>query len=100
MSLASIYLQLHSRAAATGTDRSYDLRGGARIAVRVQDGVTTLTISRVRKQLGAVEIETFRRDCGVPADAARYPAEGQGTKEREDLLWHFITYRWAEGAEN
>lgn len=101
MSLASIYLQLHHQAARTNTDRRYDLKGGARIAVRVQQGVTTLTIARKGKKVGATELETFKRDCGVPAYASRWPADDQATRNDDaGLLWFYITYRWAEGASN
>lgn len=98
MSLSNLYLELHTQAARTGQDRSLDLRGGARIAVRVQDNVVTLTISRKAKKVGDVELQTFKRDCGVPATAIRFPLEGQRTIERDGATWHAITYRWAEGA--
>jgi len=99
MSLSSIYTELHRQAARTGTDRAQTLRGGARIAVRVQAGVITLTISRSKKPLGATEIETFKRDCGVPSTAIRFPLEGQGTKEHGGMPWHYIAYRWREGVD-
>lgn len=93
MSLASIYTELHRNAARTGTDRAFDLKGGARLAVRVQSGVVTLTISRKAKKVGATELEVFKRDCNVPASAVRFPLEGQG--QRGDA-W-YVAYRWAEG---
>jgi hypothetical protein len=96
MSLANLYTELHRQSRESGEDRALDLRGGARIAVRVQDGITTLTISRSKKPLGAAEIETFKRDCGVPPDAIRFPLEGQRTIDREGATWHAITYRWKE----
>jgi len=96
VSLANIYLELHRRAWETGQDRAQTLGKGARIAVRVQDGITTLTISRSKKPLGATEIETFKRDCGVPWDAVRFPQEGQGTIEREGMPWRYIAWRWRE----
>ena len=94
MSLSNLYTELHRRARESGDDRALDLKGGARMAVRVQDGVTTLTISRSKKPLGATEIEVFKRDCGVPSDAIRFPLEGQRTIERDGATWHAITYRW------
>lgn len=101
MSLANIYLELHRQAQRTQTDRAIDLRGGARLAVRVKEGVTTLTISRKGKRVGATELETFRRECGIPAYASRWPAEDQATrKDDEGFLWFFVAYRWAEGASN
>jgi hypothetical protein len=89
-------LELHRRARESGEDRSLDLKGGARIAVRVSDGVTTLTISRSKKPLGATEIETFKRDLGIPATAIRFPLEGQRQIARDGQTWHAITYRWRE----
>ena len=93
MSLANLYTELHRNAARTGTDRPLELRGGARLVVRSIDGVVTLTISRAKKRVGDTELITFRRDCGVPPDAARYPAEGQG---QHGDAW-YVAYRWAEG---
>jgi hypothetical protein len=97
VSITSIYTELHRRAALTGEDRSQVLTGGARLAVRVVDGVTTLTIARKTKRVGDTELITFRRDCGVPEDATRYPAEGQGTKDLDGATWHFVAFRWMEG---
>ena len=96
MSLANMYLELLRRARETGEDRAQTLKGGARIAVRSIDGVTTLTISRKGKALGATEIETFKRDCGVPSDAIRFPEEGQNVKPRDGETWHYIAYRWRD----
>jgi hypothetical protein len=96
LSLANIFLELKRRARDTGEDRTVDLKGGARLAVRVQADVVTLTISRSKKPLGATELETFRRDCGVPASAVRFPLEGQGVKEHDGMPWHYIAYRWRE----
>lgn len=99
MSLANIYTELHRQAARTGQDRAQTLTGGARIAVRVQHGVVTLTISRKGKKLGAAELITFKRDCTVPETAICFPLEGQGTKEHDGATWHYIAYRWREGVE-
>lgn len=96
MSLANIYTELHRQAARTGTDRAQELRGGARLAVRVLEGIVTLTISRKGKRLSVAEIDTFKRDCGVPSSAVRFPQEGQQVREREGAQWHSITYRWRE----
>jgi hypothetical protein len=95
MSLANLYTELHRRAQQSGEDRALDLKGGARIAVRVLDGVTTLTVSRKGKKIGDAELVTFKRDCGVPPDAARYPAEGQSMHGDS---W-FVAYRWVEGVD-
>lgn len=97
MSLADLFMQAKLRAEQTGTDRRLDLRGGARLAVRVQQGVTTPTIARKKRKVGATELETFRRDCGIPAYASRWPAEQQTTRTDEDgVLWWYVTYRWKE----
>jgi len=97
VSLSSIFTELHRNAARTGQDRSQNLAGGARIAVRVKEGVVTLTISRGKgKRLSDSEIETFKRDCTVPSSAVRFPLEGQRTIEREGAVWHSISFRWAE----
>lgn len=97
MSLADLFMQLKIQAERTGEDRRLDLKGGARLAVRVQDGVTTLTIQRRAKKVGATELETFRRDCGIPAYASRWPAEQQTTRTDADgVLWWYVAYRWAE----
>lgn len=97
MSLSSIYTELHRHAARTGTDRHQELGRGARIAVRVKAGVVTLTISRKGKKVGDTELITFRRECGVPATATRYPIDEQATrKDDAGLLWWYVTYRWGE----
>lgn len=94
--LARLAAETRRRAQATGQDRALDLRGGARIAYRCRDGVVTLTISRKLKPLGDVELITFKRDCGVPDDATRIPAEGQGVKARDGATWHYVSFRWSE----
>jgi ribosomal protein L18 len=66
MSLSNLYLELHTQAARTGQDRSLDLRGGARIAVRVQDNVVTLTISRKAKKVGEL-VAARAKEAGVDA---------------------------------
>jgi hypothetical protein len=66
------------------------------LAVRVQAGVVTLTISRKAKRIGDTELITFKRDCGVPDSAVRFPLDEQGTKEHDGATWHFITFRWRE----
>ena len=97
MSLSSVYQELHRRARETGQDRSFDLKGGARIAVRVSGDVTTLTISRKGKKVGATEIEVFKRDCGVPATAIRFPLDEQGQRTVDGVVWHYLAFRWREG---
>ena len=99
MSLANLYTELHRRAAASGEDRALDLKGGARLAVRVQAGIVTLTISRKAKRIGDTELITFKRDCGVPDSAIRFPLDSQGTKEHDGATWHYIAYRWREDGQ-
>lgn len=97
MSLSAIYFELHRQAARSGEDRSHTFTGGARIAVRVKDNVTTLTIMRKGKRVGSTELVTFKRDCNVPPDAARYPADEQGQHTDEGgVVWWYVAYRWAE----
>jgi hypothetical protein len=98
MSLAALYVDLWRTAQETGADARRDLHGGARLAVRVSDGVTTLTIARKLKRVGDTELKTFVRDCGVPSDAARYPAGAeQATRTDADgARWYTVTYRWQE----
>jgi hypothetical protein len=100
MSLATIYLDLWRTAQETGQDVSRELHSGAKLAVRVKDNVTTLTIARKTKRVGDVEIKTFVRDCGVPDGAARYPPSEQGQRRDADgVWWYFVAYRWAEGVD-
>ncbi len=97
MSLSSIYTELHRNAARTGQDRAMELKGGARLAVRVKEGIVTLTISRGKgKKIGPTELEVFRRDCAIPATAIRFPLEGQGQRVIDGETWFYIAYRWAE----
>jgi len=96
VSLSSIYTELHRNAARTGTDRAMELKGGARLAVRVKEGIVTLTISRKTKRIGDTELITFKRDCGVPDTAVRFPLDEQGTKEHDGATWYYIAYRWRE----
>lgn len=95
MSLSDMFMQAKIQAARTHTDRPLELSGGARLVVRSVDGIVTLTISRKKKRVGDRELIIFRRDCHVPEDATRYPAEGQG--QRGDA-W-YVAYRWVEGVD-
>lgn len=94
MSLSGIYIDLWRTAQESGQDACRILSGGARLAVRVQQDVTTLTLSRKGKPLGAVELRTFLRDCGVPEAAVRSPLEGQRQIVRDGAAWHSVSYRW------
>jgi hypothetical protein len=94
--LSALYRHLARRARDTGTDRAQTLRSGARIAVRVKDGATTLTLARREKPVGDVEITTFRQHCDVPPHATRVPAEGQRTRVDGDVTWHYLAFWWEE----
>jgi hypothetical protein len=96
MRLDVLYQELHRQAARTGTDRPVELTGGARLCVRVRDGVTMLSIARADKPLGDREISTFRARCGVPAKAIRWPAVGQHQRERNGATYYQVVYRWEE----
>jgi hypothetical protein len=91
-----MYQELRRRAMETGEDRALTLKGGARLAVRVQADVVTLTISRSKKPLGATELETFRRDCDIPASAIRFPLDEQGTRTVDGVIWWYIAFRWRD----
>jgi hypothetical protein len=110
--IARIYNHLLSRAQATGDVQKADLRGGARLYVRCEDGAITVSFARKSKNLSDTEIVTFRRHCDVPAAAERLPASGQA--EREVMVqvedqehgpievsetWHVVGYRWEEHHE-
>lgn len=99
MSLSAIYQELHRRARETGEDRGQTLTGGARIAVRVREGVVTLTISRAKKKVGSTELEVFKRECGVPSAAVRFPQEEQNTRTVGEVTWWYVAYRWMEDSE-
>ena len=100
MSLSSVYQKLHRRAKETGEDRALTLRGGARLAVRVSEGIVTVTVSRPKRHLGATEIEVFKRDCGVPATAIRFPQQEQAQRIVGDTTWNYVAWRWREGEES
>jgi hypothetical protein len=96
VSLSSIYTELHRNAARTGQDRAMELKGGARLAVRVKAGIVTITISRKGKKVGDTELVTFKRDCNVPSAAVRIPAEDQHTRTIEGVVWHSVSFCWRE----
>jgi hypothetical protein len=97
MSISAIYQELHRNAARTGDDRSHTFSGGARIAVRVIAGRVTLTIARKIKRVGDVELETFKRDCGVPPGAVRWPADGgQATRVEGGVTCYVLGFQWDE----
>ena len=73
---------------------SRDLFRGARIAVRLRGGFWTVGFSRRGTELGAAELETFRRHCHVPDGAERLPAEGQLLVTDGTITRYHVGYRW------
>lgn len=69
----------------------------ARLAVRVRDGETILSVARKGAPVGDREDLTFKVNCGVPPGATRYPADGQRTVERDGGMFYQVVYRWKEG---
>lgn len=100
--MSYITQHLRARAAATGETRHVNLKGGARLAVRIH-ALTSgqqviLTIGRRGAKVGTTEEVTFKRDCLVPAHATRYPADpaAQATKQLDGEIWHLVGYSWNE----
>lgn len=89
MSLRSQFDILLARAQVQGR-ATLNLQGGAAMAVKVRAGRIQLIISRVGPPLGVDEIATFHAHCNVPADAIRYPAEGQSRRGRR---WR-VAWAW------
>lgn len=91
MSLTRIFEQLYADAAARERP---DARGeavkrlgrGAAITVRTQGRKRQVLLGRQLAPVGEAEIDTFRRDGGVPSDA-----------ERRDYAagrWHYVALTW------
>jgi hypothetical protein len=99
MSLESIFREAKIQAQRTQTDRPLNLRGGARLVVRVNENVVTLTIARKAKKVGDTELITFKRDCAVPDNAIRFPQEGQNTRDADGQTWWYVAFRWSEGVD-
>ena len=96
MSLAELYEQLRTSAAQTGQDRFTELTGGARLCVRVRDGVTTLSVARHEKPIGTGELTTFQRLCRIPPEATRWPADGQHERMLNGRPLYQVVFRWKE----
>jgi hypothetical protein len=58
--ITSIFNQLAQRAVASGQEQSHQFQNGLRVAVRVKEGLLTLTITRAEKPVGEVELSTFQ----------------------------------------
>lgn len=96
MSLADMFLRAKAQAQRSGEDRPLNLSGGARLVVRVQGDIVTLTIARQKKRVGDRELITFKQQCGVPETAIRFPQEGQNPRESDGVTWWYVAYRWRE----
>lgn len=99
MKLTDLYAELRRQAERTGNDRYTELTGGARLCVRVQGGVVTLSIARRDKRVGDVEETTFRVACKVPPDAVRWPDVGQHERKHNGATYHQVVYRWFDETE-
>jgi hypothetical protein len=81
----------------TGKLQRADLKNKARMGCKVADGLVVASFARPGVPLGDVELNTFRAYCGVPAEAERWPAEGQASREDEDgTVWRYVLYRWED----
>jgi hypothetical protein len=85
--ITGIFNHLAQRAVTSGQDQSHQFQNGVRIAVRVKEGMLTLTITRAEMPVSDVALITFQSGCIVPPDAKRKPHEGQGTTMREGQRW-------------
>lgn len=95
--LPALWRTLLHNARRTGQKRQMDLRGGARLGVRVRDGWIILTIARKDKPVGDTELGTFRRICGVPATADRRPPHSQAVLVDEaGTTWQYLIYVWED----
>lgn len=99
--ITRIFAELVRNSRRTGTQRNAPLKGGAELAVLVRDGTITLTIKRPNVAVGSSEISTFKRDCGVPADAEVLtpivPRE-QRSRPVDGVPWYFVSFRWRDDA--
>lgn len=96
MKLEAVYDHLLTQATRTGRDEHADLKGGARLAVRVWDGMIALTIARSPQRVGDRELITFQQICRVPATAKRVPAEDQAQrKDADGKNWWVVGFVWS-----
>lgn len=109
--ITRIFDELVRTSRRSGKVRRAPLKGGAELVVLVLDGWITLTIKRPGKRVGTTELETFRRHCGVPADAQRLTPLEQATRQVRVETYdeefgtsfamqtvYYVTYRWKEAA--
>ena len=98
--LSAVYAKLVADVKALpGRDQFHNLMNGARIAVRLRANLQTVTFSRGDVELGAVELETFKKHCAIPAHARRIPAAGQGLVPNQVRARYYVAFQWAVEAE-
>lgn len=95
MKLEAVYDHLLTKATRSGQDEHADLKGGARLALRVMDGQIALTIGRSPQRVGDRELITFRQICRVPETARRIPTEGQAQREVDGKTWYVVGFVWS-----
>lgn len=91
MSLTRVFDQLYADAAARERP---DARGeavkrlgrGATITVRVQGRRRQVLLGRQLAPVGEAEVDTFRRDGAIPADAER--------RDYRAGPWHYVALTW------
>lgn len=93
MSLPKIFAELYAEAAARATPSQRGesfkrLQQGATITVRSQGRRRQVLLGRQLAPVGEVEIETFRRDGRIPADAER--------RDYQAGPWHYVALTWEE----
>lgn len=98
--LSAIYAKLLKDAQALPKhDHATTLRNGARIALRLRNGVQTVTFSRTDVEVGEIELVTFQKHCRIPTHARRIPATGQGERNEGGRLRRYVAFRWEVGSE-
>ena len=93
-SLKAIYQDMLKKAQALKEDQYHQLARGARIALRLRDGIQTVTFSRMDCGVGQVELGTFVSHCAIPPQAKRIPPEGQGSRKEGVRVRHYVAYQW------
>ena len=94
--LSAVYAKLVADVKALpGYDQAHNLMNGARIAVRLRDNLQTVTFSRGDVELGAVELDTFKKHCSIPEHARRIPAEGQNLVPNQVRARYYVAFQWA-----
>jgi hypothetical protein len=110
--ITRIFNHLLTDARRSGQVQQADLKGGARIYVRVAGSAgsqVTVTFARRGKRLGDTELTTFGAHCNIPASAERLPASGQAERQSTRIVndeehgsipiaetWYAVGYRWRE----